>query len=234
MLGEQPAMNPSGELPSPQTAKPKTNRFAIIAASLATLMIGLAAGIAIGTNIDDDTITTAQADRDEDSVPAAEGTRSAAPEPEPKLSPTPIPTPTPTGPELFVLGEGGTYSEDGEPVGTITVETAETLAAAPDEYSDPPVNGVFLTVSVVATALDANLYDVNPWDFYVRDTNGNRWDLGSGNGYYRDDGLDATTLNGGETVRGTISFDVPPEATQLVYAPMQRAIGVWDLTTSTP
>lgn len=143
------------EVPKPPARR--TNPFAIIAASFAALAIGLTAGIAIGTNIwdDDEPVAAASTNDDGDEQPAAQESRTQTPKP--RFTTTP--TPTPTGPETFQLGDGGTYSEDGKPVGSITVEAATTTADAPDEYSDPPANGIFLTVTVVATALDGQLYE---------------------------------------------------------------------------
>lgn len=197
-----------------------------------TLAFGL--GLGIGLSSTDESFTAdgqdvATTEPSETAEPAAE-----KPAPKPKPEPEPEPEPTNDGPMVFALGEAGSYSEDGVDIGSITAESFETSTEAPDEYSEPPVNGQYLTVAVVATALDGQLYDVNPFDFYVRDDDGNRWDQTSGNAFYAagDNDLSAVTLNGGETVRGTISFDVPPEATELVYAPGLRALGVWALVTS--
>lgn len=92
-------------------------------------------------------------------------------------------------------------------------------APPPDaDFGEPPANGTYWTVTIVATATGDQTVDVNPFDFYLRDPAGNRWDAFDGNAIYEstDNDLQATTLNAGETVRGAVVFDAPTEAAELV------------------
>ena len=102
------------------------------------------------------------------------------------------------------------------------------------EFGDPPANGKFWTMTIVATAIGAQTFDVNPFDFYLRDAAGNQWDAFDGNAVFEgtDNDLQATTLNSGETVRGTVVFDASAEATELVYAPGLRSLATWALRTA--
>ena len=86
-------------------------------------------------------------------------------------------------------------------------------------------------MTIVATAIGTQTFDINPFDFYLRDPAGNQWDAFDGNAVFEgtDTDLQATTLNGGETVRGTIVFDAPAEAAKLVYAPGLRSLASWTL-----
>lgn len=146
-------------------------------------------------------------------------------------SPEPDAAPVDGGPDTFAAGEPGTYSENGTSIGTVTVESYTETTEAPDEYTDPPQNGTFLTVTITATAEAGQLFDVNPFDFHARADDGTRYDAGSGNAIFvnSDAALHALTLNGGETVKGTVTFDVPADVTQVVYAPGFRTLGVWEL-----
>jgi hypothetical protein len=114
----------------------------------------------------------------------------------------------------FRLGETGLVRRDGRPEGSLTVHGG-TVA------SRPPSASWWVTLTVTATATSSGGWDVTPFDFSVRDARGRR--------YYESGGdLDAATLNPGETVEGTVTFDVPDQHGVVVYAPaLGRVLGSW-------
>jgi Domain of unknown function (DUF4352) len=131
------------------------------------------------------------------------------------------------------VGDTAVVSEDGVDVGEVLVEDVSTSTTPTDpEFGEAPANGTYWTVTIVATATGTQTFDINPFDFYLRDPAGNQWDAFDGNAIYEstDNDLEATTLNGGEHVRGVIVFDAPTDAAELVYAPGLRSLATWTLT----
>jgi hypothetical protein len=140
------------------------------------------------------------------------------------------PAQQPKGEKQFALGETAEITQDGKVAGTITVSDPKATQKAPNEYSQPPAKGWFVTLTVTARATGSGTFDVNPFDFYVRGPDGQHYGYGEGNAVMAggDGGLDAATLNPGETVKGTVTFDVPDQHGVLVYAPgLGRALGSW-------
>lgn len=221
---------------TPQKQKRVTSILIGLACSTAAFFAGLGVGLssndepaaataeAVATN-EAEPMHTPEEDSPYDNTPdEPEAMPSSIAEPEP------ISEPEETGPETFAVGDTGTVTEDGVETGTITVEKVETTTEPESAYSDPPANGQFLIIHVKATALEGQLFDVGSFDWYVRDAEGNRWDTSSGSSYFLDSDLHATTLNGGETVRGTVVIDASTEAVEIVYAPGMRALGVWTIS----
>src|SRR5690606_35497440 len=56
----------------------------------------------------------------------------------------------PGGPEVFQIGETGTYSEGGEEVGSITVTAAERFTEPRTEFGDLPEHDEFVLVTINA------------------------------------------------------------------------------------
>lgn len=136
----------------------------------------------------------------------------------------------PKGEKQFALGETGEVSNDGKVAGTVTVSDPKATQKAPDEYSKPPAKGWFVTLTVTAKATGSATFDVNPFNFYVRGSDGQHYEYGDGNSIEAggDGDLNAATLNPGETVKGTVTFDVPDQHGVLVYAPaLGRALASW-------
>jgi hypothetical protein len=78
-----------------------------------------------------------------------------------------------------------------------------------------------VTLTATAIATGSSTWGVTPVDFFVRDADGRRYDESGGD-------LTVATLNPGETVEGTVTFAVPTEHGDLVYAPhLGRALGSW-------
>jgi hypothetical protein len=67
-------------------------------------------------------------------------------------------------------------------------------------------------VTIVATATGDQTVDVNPFDFYLRDPAGNRWDAFDGNAIFEstDNDLQVTTLTGGEPCEARSCSTRPP------------------------
>lgn len=141
-------------------------------------------------------------------------------------------TPTPDQPEVFGIGDTGTVSEGGADIGAITVTKVDQAAQPATNFGDLPKNGRFWIVTIKARAIGTSTFDINPFDFYIRDSDGTRFEYGDGNAIGAIEGkeLDATTLNPGEQATGRIVFDAPASgALELVYAPGLRALGSWKL-----
>jgi hypothetical protein len=156
-----------------------------------------------------------------------------SPESEPAAEP---PAEEPTQPADTVaagaVGDTITVTEDGVDTGEVLFESVTSRTTPTDaDFGEPPANGTYWTVTIVATAIGDQTFDVNPFYFYLSDPAGNRWDAFDGNAIFEstDNDLQATTLNAGEMVRGTIVFDAPAEAAELVYAPGLRSLATWTL-----
>jgi len=136
---------------------------------------------------------------------------------------------------VFEIGETGTVTdESGNPLADITVAEAVESAEPPDEFSDPPVNGSFLSVTVTIANIGDALFTVAPFDFLVRYPGGTQVEYGDGSagvfGY--DDLLDSVELESGGTITGVVAFDVDPEVDgqQVVYSDLSgRVLGAWNV-----
>ena len=131
-----------------------------------------------------------------------------------------------------VVGDRVTITLGGVDAGDVMLESVTSRTTPTDaEFGEPPAKGTYWTVTVVVNALPGQAFDINPLDFYLRDEAGNRWDAFDGNAIFEstDNDLPATDLNAGERVRGTIVFDAPATATELVYAPELDALFRWKL-----
>ena len=157
---------------------------------------------------------TGAADGDGTTSPPADGTGA-----EPEVS-------------VFQLGMTGTVTDEvGQPLADITVAEATETTDPPDEFSDPP-QGTFLSATVTVVNIGTEVFSVAPFDFLVRYPDGSRIEYGDGSsgvfGY--DDILDTADLNPGETLTGTVVFDVDPDVDgqQIVYTDLDgRALGAW-------
>lgn len=167
----------------------------------------------------------------------------------PTGGPSPAPTnesgePTPSdGPQetlppdvaVFEMGETGTVTdESGTPLADITVANSTQTAAPPDEFSDPPTNGTFLSVTVTVANIGDEVFAVAPLDFQVHYADGTRVAYGEGSsgvfGY--DNVLDYAELDAAQTVTGVIAFDVDPAAggKQILYTDLAgRVLGAWNV-----
>lgn len=167
--------------------------------------------------------------------------------------PTGGPSPTPTGesgapqssgapdgttpPEaaVFEIGETGTVTdEEGDPLADITVADAVASAQPPDEFSDPPVNGTFLSATVTIDNIGDGVFAVAPFDFLVRYPDDTSVQYGEGSsGVFGYDGLlESVGLAAGETITGLVVFDVDPAIAgkQIVYSDLSgRVLGAWNV-----
>ncbi len=153
-------------------------------------------------------------------------------------------TPTPSGgpqeplpPEVavFDIGETGTVTDElGNPLADITLADAAQTAQPPDEFSDPPENGTFLSVTVTVANIGGEVFTVAPLDFVVHYADGTRVEYGAGSsgvfGY--DDMLESNDLEPAQTVSGVVAFDVDPAAAgkQILYTGLAgRVLGAWNV-----
>ena len=131
--------------------------------------------------------------------------------------------------KTFTVGDVATVTQGDEDAATIVVTKAVKTKTGESEYADKPENGRFLVVTMTVKNIGPESFDINPFDFYAVDSEGNHYEYGDGNAFMAIDGkeLNATTLNKGEKVTGRIVFDVPNKAVNVVYAPGSQALGQW-------
>ncbi len=160
------------------------------------------------------------------------GPTSESSQPAPSGDPDVTPPPEAA---VFEIGETGTVTdESGNPLADITVADAVQTADPPDEFSDPPTNGTFLSATVTVDNIGGDVFTVAPFDFMVRYPGGTRVEYGEGSagvfGY--DNLLDVSEVDAGATITGVIAFDVDPEVAgkQIVYADLSgRVLGAWNV-----
>jgi len=126
------------------------------------------------------------------------------------------------------------YDSEGKRVGTMTVAgPGKTYAKEPGEFGSTPSNGQFIIyqISAQADAGNTGAWTSHVYDFYVRTTEGDRYDasvLTEAKPTFQ-----GGSLNAGERQRGNIGFDVPKgQSYTLVYAPglMASAQAEWPTT----
>ena len=166
------------------------------------------------------------------SAVAATGETPKPPAPKPSDTdgmgtPDPLPSTTAAGPTTFAMGERGTITNEND--GDVLYVTVAQPKTVTDEYQKPE-KGRFLSVTVTFEALQPT-QDVNPYDFIVTTTSGERIDptfvSPSGGGTE----LNSATLNTGEKARGAVTFDVPTRGVVgVAYAPVGQVLGTWRLT----
>ena len=129
----------------------------------------------------------------------------------------------------FKVGDIATVTQGDEDAASILVSKAVKIKTPEMEYADKPENGRFLVVTMTVKNIGSEGFDINPFDFYAVDSEGNHYENGDGNSFGAIDGKDlhAVTLNKGEKVTGRIAFDVPNKAVNVVYAPGMQALGQW-------
>lgn len=142
---------------------------------------------------------------------------------------TPTTEDTPEGPQTFAIGEKATITQDGKDAATVVVTKIEVKTRPESQFGEKPKNGRFKFVTLVVRAIGTDTFDINPFDFYYRDPEGNKYEYGDGNAFMASDRnmINATTLNPKEQVKGAIVFDVSAKARELVYAPMQQSLALW-------
>lgn len=198
------------------TPTPRRGRAWLIAAAVLAAMAGM---FTLGLNADTD--------------PAAKGTRPDAAKTAGALpilsAATPEQSDTEAGPQELKVGEAFTLGE----FVTVAVTDATVRTSPSDpEFSEPPVNGAFLTATVNIQAIQA--VEVADISWFVRTETGQRYEVGDGNAWMetRDDSLAWAPLNAGEQITGTLTFDVPIGTVELAYAPQGGpAVAVWALST---
>lgn len=190
---------------------------AIVTAAVLAALTGLTA---CGTTATSGIATVA-------SSTATDATSSAAS----PASTVPVPVETTPTETTATMGDTLTVTIDGSEAGEITASSPTATQRAIGEFGERPARGYYITIVITAKAATAitEPFSVNPFDFYVRTTDGTHIEYGDGNAItaQRDDQLDAVDLNAGETVKGTLTLDVPAPHGTLVYAPFSQAVGSW-------
>lgn len=118
------------------------------------------------------------------------------------------------GPAAVAFGAPATVTKDGEPLGTLVVDTPETAPSAFGGGITPDNGPVFVNFRVTITSQAAGPLTFNMFSFYVRNAAGERFQPTIS----REPSLSSGTLNPGETVSGWVTFDAGEHGT-LVYAP---------------
>jgi hypothetical protein len=127
------------------------------------------------------------------------------------------------------VGDGAVVAIEGEDAAELTLAKVDAFkTASPYGTLERARNGWLVKSTMRFKALKSGV-DVNVFDFYVRTSDGRRFDPGDGNalGVEGDNGLESTTLTKGEKLTATMAFDVPSRHGALVYAPGDEAIGEW-------
>ena len=173
-----------------------------IAAGFLLLILGIAVAGALTTTADTKTLSDRAGPAATPSAPAAAAQRAATEQPA-----------TPRGAAAGSFGQSYAVSQDGQPGADLVVGPPSTEATEFGGFSTPD-NGQFVSFQVTFTGTGRQTFDDNPFDFYVRDAQGQHYLPGAGH----DPQLDAGTLNPSEKASGYITFDAPAHGT-LVYAP---------------
>lgn len=136
--------------------------------------------------------------------------------------PAPQDTPTPTSRAELPLGTGVTVTEEGDDTGTVTIAAGRPMltTAALSDYGQKPARRYYATFTLTAQCTSSgHTLNLNPFDFYVRNSDGDRFGYSDGNMAGLDSQVNDATLGQGEKLRGTLTFDVPMRHGELVYAP---------------
>jgi hypothetical protein len=146
-------------------------------------------------------------------------------------SSSPPTTTNPTGAsKVFAMGATGHITESGQEVVDVIVSSPQ-INTNPTDLGDGPKNGYFATFTIQATDVSKNqTFDLNSADFYIQGaTSGAHYDELAGNAYEAQgqNELPLTTMNPGQVVTGTVTFDEPYQHGWLVYAPGLSALGAW-------
>ncbi len=200
--------------PAPGRGSRKT-LWIVITAIAVVLVAGIAAVAVTLVNVRD-TIS---------GVAAPSETRTAAPSGSGSGSPT---SGAPAGGKTFAFGEAAQLTVDGEDAADITV-------GAPVEFTstnqlDKPEKGRFVYVPVTMKVTGTEKVSINPFDFEVILPDGQRIDVAFVAGLPKDApaGLDGADVNPGETITGSIPFDVPVGTPITVaYSPDLDVLGTW-------
>lgn len=150
-----------------------------------------------------------------DQVAAATESEAAEPvEPEP-VETTEAPEPPPP-PATINMPIGSTITVETEQ-GAMDVQVVETKVSkvAPDEYSEPPVNGAHLGV-LIQYLCKTGTCDYNPFDWGVRGPDGTEYNQAYVGQLFGQD-LQSGTLQAGVPAKGWVSFDVPTGPMSLEY-----------------
>ena len=152
------------------------------------------------------------------------------------FTPTPEASPSQTrrGATAATWGDTLTVTLAGADTGEITViEKPKAFRKEPGEFGSESEEGTFVLYTLTMQALDTapDVWSVSPFDFYVRDEDGNRYEPSYSSAFERildASMLESAELNAGERQKGFLSFDVPSaRGLTFVYAPSGRAIGEW-------
>jgi hypothetical protein len=127
------------------------------------------------------------------------------------------------------VGDGAVVAIEGKDVAEFTLVKVDAFkTASPYGTLERARHGWFVKTTMRFKGLQSGV-DITPYDFYVRTSDGRRFDAGDGNslGVEGDNGLEGTTLSKDEKLTATMAFDVPSRHGALVYAPGDQAIGEW-------
>lgn len=164
------------------------------------------------------------------STAALAGCGSGAPDATTRLA-APPPATTAAGSGLQL---GTEVTVDGVPgaIGSIRVAEQTSWTRSVRPLSDPPRSGAYVQLRVSARSIGTQPFDFYPFDFYLADDQGHRFEYGSGNGFaeYGADQVEGGRIRPGERVAGALLFDASPRVDRLVYAPLGRPVQSWQLT----
>lgn len=134
----------------------------------------------------------------------------------------------------FTVGQAAKISANEDEAATITVNSVKVSEKALGQYGEKAQNGSFKLVNVTVVNSGTEAFDVNPFDWYLRDAAGNKYAYGDGNAIssgFEGPSFNATTLAAKEKRSGTMVIDAPKAAVELVYAPGWDAetVALWKI-----
>lgn len=124
--------------------------------------------------------------------------------------------PPAAAPSELAIGDAGSFTSDAGDA-DITITKVQMATRDPAPYGERPSHGWFIVFHMKATGSSGS-YDVNPFDFYVKSSNG----FHTEDAEYLDSwgpSFESGTLHSGEHLSGTIVYDVPTKHGKLVYSP---------------
>lgn len=132
------------------------------------------------------------------------------------------------------IGETAELStNDGSFTGTLTVNSVNSRKKTNSQFGEKPQHGRYVEVTITAVGKSGS-FSINPYDFYLLEPDGTRYQYGEGNGFSEEvpNPINAADLKAGEKLKGRLVFDASPKAAVLGYSPSfsGETVATWTLT----
>jgi Domain of unknown function (DUF4352) len=132
------------------------------------------------------------------------------------------------------LGETAELSAaDGSFAAAITVNSVTSRKKTNSQFGEKPSHGRYVEITVTAVGKSGS-FSINPYDFYLLDPDGTRYQYGEGNGFTEEvpNPINAADLKPGEKLKGRLLFDASPKAAVIGYSPSfsGETVAIWSLS----